>query len=336
MSVSTNRDVPHCGFTMVELLVVMAIMAVLISLLLPAVQMAREAARRSQCKSNLHQIGVALHNYLEANRRFPPSFCVDGPTGTGGGEWSIQARLLPYIDQSNLYRDINLRDAYVEGDAVSTQRINLYLCPSEPNDRLRGNQHYPLSYGFNGGTWEVYDPATGNGGNGPFHPNSSTTPTHIGDGLSSTLAFSEVKTYTPYVRDGGDAVAIPNPPADPSVVTGLTAGAFKVNSGHTEWVDGRVHQTGFTVTFGPNAVVPVAGSSGDPPLNAPDGDYTSCREDKPCNTYTRAAVTSRSWHQGLVQALMLDGSVHALGNSIELQTWRSLGTMDERDLPGQF
>ena len=131
MSVSTNRDVPHCGFTMVELLVVMAIMAVLISLLLPAVQMAREAARRSQCKSNLHQIGVALHNYLEANRRFPPSFCVDGPTGTGGGEWSIQARLLPYIDQSNLYRDINLRDAYVEGDAVSTQRINLYLCPSE-------------------------------------------------------------------------------------------------------------------------------------------------------------------------------------------------------------
>src|SRR3972149_5076046 len=108
MSVSTNRDVPHCGFTMVELLVVMAIMAVLISLLLPAVQMAREAARRSQCKSNLHQIGVALHNSPEATGPFPPSFCVDGPTGTGGGEWSIQARLLPYIDQSNLYRDINL------------------------------------------------------------------------------------------------------------------------------------------------------------------------------------------------------------------------------------
>src|SRR5215204_6135707 len=92
------------GFTLIELLVVMAIIAVLISLLLPAVQNAREAARRAQCKNNLKQIGLALHNYLDAQKVFPPSFCVDGPTGTGGGEWSIQARILPYAEQGNLYK----------------------------------------------------------------------------------------------------------------------------------------------------------------------------------------------------------------------------------------
>ena len=97
-----------------------------------------------------------------------------------------------------------------------------------------------------------------------------------------------------------------------------------------------MHQTGFTTTFGPNTVVPIAGSSGDPPLSAPDGDYTSCREDKPCNTFTRAAVTSRSWHAGVVQAQLMDGSVHAIDQTIELQTWRDLGSRDDNNPPGGF
>ena len=92
------------GFTLIELLVVIAIIAILVALLLPAVQQAREAARRAQCKNNLKQIGLALHNYQGALNVFPPSFCI----GNGdGGKWSPMARILPYVDQANLYNLAN-------------------------------------------------------------------------------------------------------------------------------------------------------------------------------------------------------------------------------------
>ena len=90
----------RCGFTLIELLVVIAIIAVLIALLLPAVQQAREAARRSQCKNNLKQIGLALHNYESARRAFPPGFVsqasVVNDPGTGPG-WGWGAHILPYL-----------------------------------------------------------------------------------------------------------------------------------------------------------------------------------------------------------------------------------------------
>lgn len=106
--------VPRCGFTLIELLVVIAIIAVLVALLLPAVQQAREAARRSQCGNNLKQIGLALHNYLEAHSVFPPSYCVvPGVTTSVGGQWSAMARVLPYVDQAGLQNlidwSINIR-----------------------------------------------------------------------------------------------------------------------------------------------------------------------------------------------------------------------------------
>src|SRR5688500_4111863 len=91
------------GFTLIELLVVIAIIAILVALLLPAVQQAREAARRTECRNNLRQIGLALHNYVDAHRVFPPSYCaVPGVTTTVGGQWSVFARILPYVEQSNL------------------------------------------------------------------------------------------------------------------------------------------------------------------------------------------------------------------------------------------
>lgn len=327
------------GFTLIELLVVIAIIAILIALLLPAVQQAREAARRTQCKNNLKQIGLALHNYLDVHTVFPPSFVSDiSTTNTTGGEWSVHARILPFLEQAALYNNANLEEAYDSpvNASIPSLRIAAYLCPSDPNDRTRtdssGNAiHYPLSYGFNGGTWRVWTNSNRSAGDGAFAPNSKFSDASFTDGMSNTLCFSEVKAFTAYNRDGDAGTA--TVPANAAAVTALIAGGGdnKANSGHTEWVDGRVHQTGFTVTLPPNAEVTVPG--GDRP---DEGDYTSCREDKSCTTPTYAAVTSRSWHVGIVNSLLMDGSVRSISENLDLGTWRNLGQRNDGQVIGEF
>ncbi len=314
---STRRN----AFTLIELLVVIAIIAILIALLLPAVQQAREAARRTSCKSNLKQIGIALHNYLDQHSVFPLAFAVedDGAGGfQAGGQWSIQARILPFVEQGNVYDDINFSQEYQSGVAPATLRIALYMCPSDPNDRPRGTDYYPLCYGYNAGTWNVFDNASKAQGNGAFAPNSDYSDADFTDGLSNTLAFAEVKAFTPYLRDGdGAGAALPGT----GDVSGY-GGTFKSETGHTEWVDGRVHQTGFTTTFTPNTTVPhVDGGA------TYDVDFTNCREAKTsCTGTTYAAVTSRSWHTGIVNACMMDGSVRSVSENVNLVIWREAST----------
>lgn len=331
------------GFTLIELLVVIAIIAILVALLLPAVQQAREAARRTQCKSNLKQIGIALHNYHDLHSKLPISFAVDGSassatqltdTGTNGGEWSIQARLMPLLDQANLFMQVDLDYAYTDARnaAAPITRIPGYLCPSEVNDRMRtsgGNPvHYPLNYAFNGGSWNFWNNATRQNGDGVFGPNMSLKFAYITDGTSNTLAFSEVKAFNPYLRDGsGGTTTIPGP-------NGVSAlgGSFKSTSGHTEWVDGRIHQTGMTTVFTPNTVVPHTSGG-----KTYDVDFTSCREEKTgCSGPTYAAVTSRSHHVGMVHSLMADGAVKAINNNIDAGTWSQLGSRDDGNELGDF
>jgi len=329
---------PSLGFTLIELLVVIAIIAILISLLLPAVQQARAAARRTQCRNNLKQIGLALHNYLDVFQGFPPAFVSDiSTTNTPGGEWSIHARLLPYLDQANLYQQADLSLAYddpANGD-ISGQRVSTFLCPSEVNDRQRVGSggdpdHYPVNYGYNAGTWNVWDNAARLAGNGAFAPNYVFRPRNITDGTSNTLGFSEVKAYTPYNRDGDFGTStVPSTAADVEAFIAL-GGSNKANSGHTEGVDGRVHQTGFTVTLTPNTDVIVPGG------DTTEGDYTSCREDKSCTTSTFAAVTSRSFHTGVVLSLLMDGSVQSISENIDLGTWRKLGQRNDGEVVGEF
>ncbi len=328
------------GFTLIELLVVIAIIAILIALLLPAVQQAREAARRTQCKNNLKQIGLALHNYLDVHSAFPPSFVSDiSTTNTPGGEWSVHARILPFLEQASLYNNADLSQSYqaaINGN-IATQRVASYLCPSDVNDKVRTNssgvaEHYPVSYGFNGGTWRVWDNATRQPGNGAFAPNSKFKPRDFTDGTSNTICFSEVKAFTPYNRDGDTGtVAIPLGPAEvDTMIAG--GGSSKPDSGHTEWVDGRVHQTGFTVTLPPNTNVTVAGG-----VRSNEGDFTACREDvSACTGATYAAVTSRSWHTGIVNSLMTDGSVRSFSENIDLNTWRNLGQRNDGVPLGEF
>lgn len=318
----------RAAFTLVELLVVIAIIAVLISLLLPAVQAAREAARRMSCANNVKQVGLALHNFESARREFPASWRpVMGAAGSIDG-WSAQAQVLPYIEQLQLndeidfelsYNDTSIQIGADPPQPIGSTRIATYLCPSETGDRMRlkngAPYFYPLTYGMNVGTWFVYRPTDGVGGDGAFYPAGFTRARDFRDGLSNTVAVAEVKAWTPYFRNKADAN--PGMPMTPSDVCAL-AGTFKQNSGHTEWVDGRSHQAGVTATFTPNTQTLCSDSGAEY-----DVDWTNQQEGKSDSISTYAAVTSRSYHPGGVNVGLMDGSVRFVGDTVELMVWRS-------------
>jgi len=205
------------GFTLVELLVVIAIIGVLVALLLPAVQAAREAARRTQCTNNLRQIGLALHTYHDTFRLFPPSYLIvpggggamgppDPENGDAGPGWTALMLILPQIEQSNLYNafDLNNTAWSAKNAAVAQQTVPAYLCPSA-NHHLKTYQVVSDSgkvlatmarghYVANAGRLDVWDePARDLStiADGPLYRNSRTRIADITDGLSNTVFFGE-------------------------------------------------------------------------------------------------------------------------------------------------
>jgi prepilin-type N-terminal cleavage/methylation domain-containing protein/prepilin-type processing-associated H-X9-DG protein len=190
------------AFTLIELLVVIAIIAILIGLLLPAVQKVRESASRMKCANNLKQIGLACHNYHDSQKSFPPGYLAvasysDGATDTAPG-WGWAAFLLPYLEQDNLYRQINFAQP-VQGQPAAQAMLSGLLCPSD----LPAQAPFavtsaalapvavlaPSSYAATCGpdASDVADPT----GLGAFYRNSQTRLTDITDGTSQTVLVGE-------------------------------------------------------------------------------------------------------------------------------------------------
>lgn len=199
------------GFTLVELLVVIAIIGVLVALLLPAVQQAREAARRSQCVNNMKQIGIALHNYHDSYNSFPPGWINRGGGGVPNYGWAVN--ILPFMEQSALYQELDpgitpLNTRYVAGaDPVSQALLQTpikgYRCPSDVTRDLNnlvifgGANHFNVAtsnYVANAGTAATHSLIDGLG---VFFGNSYLGFNHILDGTSNTLMVGE--------RDGGSS-----------------------------------------------------------------------------------------------------------------------------------
>jgi prepilin-type N-terminal cleavage/methylation domain-containing protein/prepilin-type processing-associated H-X9-DG protein len=312
------------GFTLIELLVVIAIIAILIALLLPAVQQAREAARRSQCKNNLKQIGLALHNYHEQFRTFPPGNIDDG---TGDREaWAWGAFLLPLLDQASLYNQLDvtgrrLTDMLTGPDrSLSQTPLDVFRCPSditkETDESIPTNRHFDgCATGSGCGSADdtssffvstsnyigVYgtDPSNNDPLNdGVLFNNSRILFKHIKDGSSNTFAVGE----RDYECGAGAWIGARNPP------------------GADAW--GRHHNQG-RVNVRMNDTTTHNGSwcKGHP---SGDGICHMCDEG------------FGSPHEGGAHFVMCDGAVRFISENINFTLYQNLGKRNDGNVIGDF
>ncbi len=339
------------GFTLIELLVVIAIIAVLIGLLLPAVQAAREAARRIQCTNNLKQMGIALHNYIDTNGAVPPT----GNSGrvnlrtANANDFSINARLLPYMEQQALFSALNVSMGYNLGDngTASSTRVASFLCPSDPGTVRRGLSNYAghdfgdCNYGNNIGTIHTLQGGAFDGPTYMTGPGASTyggvvTLAAITDGTSNTVFFSEwLKGRN--VAAGGTFMVYVAPitytpigtlsPTTPAGSTGLPSTLQALSQQcQSSTVYGAQRTKGFCWAS-QGCGVGGCYSHVNPP-NTKACAFRNFNQDYPA-TYDYASGTmigASSQHSGGVNVCMLDGSVKFIKNTVNLGTWGALAT----------
>jgi len=323
------------GFTLIELLVVIAIIAILIALLLPAVQQAREAARRTQCKNNLKQWGLALHNYHDTFTIFPYGHQQELYAGQERRRDNWFQRVLPYIEQANMYAAYEAlpRTNAFMGEYI--HRITLQnivgpisggSCPSDPNSPGRGGNGgttaFQSNYAVCGGVGQAVtmDPTTRiftvtnrnipqtNTGTGLFYMNSNSGIRTCTDGSSNTLLMSE-GVIRNKLAGWGDLGGIWG---------GAPHGAFAFSTAESPntTVPDRVYSCKATLTTGaPNGAPCENGNAGGLP-----GRW----------------VFARSYHTGGVQATLADGSVRFISDNIDRQTWMKLGMCADGQTIGEF
>ena len=329
------------GFTLIELLVVIAIIAILIALLLPAVQQAREAARRSQCKNNLKQFGLALHNYHDTHGVFPQAtFGSMYDSGAGTNAWrgfSAHTMLLPFLDQAPLYNQINLNVMYSDNNTANNDPTNLvlsrtkipaFICPSD--SRWRGAEagnNYVVSAG----------PATfwqrpQSQSIGMFNNEATIGFRDLLDGSSNTIAASEgikgdndgssFRVESDLVRGISIGFADVRPSRADLDAYGQSCLASSSNHHsheHREWMNGIGGQTVFNT------------------LNTPNSPNPDCHECTGCSWYdSRGVWTARSRHTGGVHTLMGDGAVRFVSENIDFDNWHRLGHIADGEPIGEF
>lgn len=335
------------GFTLIELLVVIAIIAVLIALLLPAVQQAREAARRTQCKNNLKQIGLALHNYHDVFQGFPAGWSVD-PTNFNLQYWGLS--ILPYLDQANLFNKWdqsvpNINEAALLGfspaavtnnTTLAKSVISAYLCPSSPvtatvekygiTKALEPSVPFDITWSSGRNDYCAVSGVRGDFAQLAYAGNAAGTRhgvlsgdgwekiRNITDGTSNTLMVAELtggRTIYSNQKADPNLNSYAGYPPNPGVVQDFQGGAWADLYNGENWVNGSL----------------LSGCSD--PISGPDGG--------PCaiNCCNRPG-NLHSFHAGGVQAAMADGSVRFLSQNIAAQTLAGLITIQKGEVVGEF
>ena len=321
-------DQPRRGFTLIELLVVIAIIAVLIALLLPAVQQAREAARRSQCKNNLKQLGLAMHNYHDTHSTFPPGGLGDrlwsGSVTAATNRAGWMQMILPYIDQAPLYNQISpyMSKWNTSADLYSPWNwpgagtiIPTLMCPSDPagpkvHQSPSGVRSFQGNYVASSGS-TPFSPGTGTQSgtvmNGVFYQMSSTRMRDLVDGSSSTLLVSELILQ-------------------PDRSTTLGTNGQDWRGWYWDNFGGTIY---FSTEFPPNTdqvdqIISCVNTALSPCAAIPNG------------TSGRIVLYSRSYHTGGVQVTLADGSVRFISQSLNRTLFQYLGSRNDGNVIGDF